>query len=281
MTAREPDRQGRVAAGPLELHYVEWGPAEGPPVVLLHGITGHARTWDDLAARLAPPCRAIALDLRGHGDSTPASDGDYTVGALAGDFAAFVDALGLSRFALVGLSLGGRVAIAYAGARPERVERLVVVDIGPDIAPEGLQRIRGMMAGAPEALASEDQAAEYVLRANPRYDPVALRQRIRHGLRRLPDGTLTWKYDRTLREMMRAGGRRDGVDLWDPLGRIGCPTLLVRGAESDILSPEIARRMLQALPQGRLVEIPGAGHTVPGDQPAAFASAVREFLGLL
>ena len=78
--------------------------------------------------------------------------------------------------------------------------------------------------------------------------------------------------------MMRSGGRRDTVDLWEPLPRITCPTLIVRGAASDILSPEIAKRMLEALPDGRLVEVAGAGHTVPGDQPDAFARAVRAFI---
>ena len=101
---------------------------------------------------------------------------------------------------------------------------------------------------------------------------------MRHAVRPSPDGGLEWKYDKALRDMMRQGGRRETIDLWEPPRRITCPTLLVRGAESDILSPEIAKRMIDALPDGRLVEIPGAGHTVPGDQPEAFAAAVGAFL---
>jgi len=87
-----------------------------------------------------------------------------------------------------------------------------------------------------------------------------------------------WKYDKALRDMMRQGGRRETIDLWEPLRRIAVPALLVRGADSDVLSAEVAKRMIDALPDGRLVEIPGAGHTVPADQPEAFARAVRGFL---
>ena len=270
----------RVTLGGLAFHYLEWGDTGNKPIVLLHGITGHARTWDRLAADLAPAFRVIALDQRGHGDSDPAPDADYTVAAMAKDLDAFADRLGLETFTLLGLSMGGRVAIAFAGAQPARVERLVIVDIGPDIHPPGLQRIRTMMASAPERLESTEQAIKHVQRANPLADEAELRHRVVHGLRRLPDGGLAWKYDKALRDMMRDGGRRDQVDLWEPLRRIICPTLLVRGAESDILSPEIAKRMLEALPDGRMVEVAAAGHSVPGDRPEAFARTVRSFLGI-
>ncbi len=263
----------------LTLHYVEWGASHSKPLVLLHGLTGHARTWDRLALELSPPFRVLALDQRGHGDSDAAPDADYRVGAMAGDLTGFVEHLGLESFALLGLSMGGRVAMAYAGASPARVERLVIVDIGPEIHLPGLDRIRGMITGTPERIESEEQALEYARRANPRYEEADLRHRLSHALRRAPDGTLTWKYDNALRDMMRGGGRRDAIDLWEPLGRITCPTLVVRGAESDILSPEIAKRMLDRLPNARLIEVPEAGHSVPGDQPDEFARVVRSFLG--
>jgi pimeloyl-ACP methyl ester carboxylesterase len=111
-------------------HYTERGERTAPAVIMLHGVTGH--------------------DQRGHGDSDPPPDADYTIATLAGDLAAFADALGPSTFTLVGLSLGGRVGIQYAGTHPGRVSRLVVIDIGPDIAPEGRMRVGRMMAGTPE-----------------------------------------------------------------------------------------------------------------------------------
>src|SRR5258705_11492062 len=118
-------------------HYAEWGPATAPPVLLLHGVTGHARTWDDEATGLASRYRVLALDQRGHGDSDPSPNADYTVATMSADVAAFADALGLSRFSIVGLSMGGRVAIGFAGQTPARVERLMIVDIGPEISEAG------------------------------------------------------------------------------------------------------------------------------------------------
>jgi pimeloyl-ACP methyl ester carboxylesterase len=278
MTGALAPRDHRVTVGGLALHYCEWGAPGARPLVLLHGITGHARTWDHLAAALQPEFRIIALDQRGHGDSQWAPDGDYSVAAMAADVGGLADHLGLGRFPLLGLSMGGRVSIGFAGAHPGRVERLVIVDIGPDIAPEGMQRIRGTIGGAPEVFTSADEALAYIRRANPRYAEEEVRRRVTHGLMAAPQGGLTWKYDRALREAMRLGLRREVMDLWAPLGRIACPTLIVRGAESDILSPEIAKRMLASLPDGRLVEIAEAGHSVPGEQPQAFAAAVRSFL---
>jgi pimeloyl-ACP methyl ester carboxylesterase len=278
MTTPLAPRDHTVTLGGLALHYCEWGPADARPLLLLHGITGHARSWDTLAAALQPDYRVIALDQRGHGDSQWAPDADYSVGAMSGDVERLADHLGLGRFRLLGLSMGGRVAIGFAGAHLARVERLVIVDIGPDIAPAGMERIRGGIGTAPERFATHDEAFAHARRANPLYREAELRHRLAHALRRQPDGSLAWKYDRAIREAMRLGTRREAMDLWEPLPRIACPTLLVRGGESDILSPEIAKRMLAALADARLVEIPGAGHTVPGDQPEAFAAAVRSFL---
>lgn len=266
-----------VRVNGVTLHYLDWGPAGAPPVVLLHGITGHARVWDHLAERLVPGRRVLALDQRGHGDSDAAPDDDYRVATMADDVAAFAGSLQLDRFALLGHSMGGRIAIQYAAAHAGRLERLVIVDIGPEIELAGLQRVRDMMSKSPERIESEEWAVEYIRRANPLQDLDLLRQRVHHGLKRLPDGELTWKYAKGLRDMMRAG-RRDTVDLWEPLARIPCPTLVVRGAESDILSPEVAKRMTERLPDGRLVEISGAGHTVPADRPDDFVGHVRAFL---
>ena len=245
--------------------------------MLLHGITGHARTWDDEARALAARYRVLALDQRGHGDSDPAPDGDYTVTTMAADLAAFADALRLRRFSVVGLSMGGRVAIAFAGSQPERVERLIVVDIGPDIAPGGRLRVGAMMAQTPERFDDLETAIAWARTANPRYTDTMLRHRIVHGTRPV-DGGLVWKYDRAIRDAVRSGRWRDPADLWPLWSAIACPTLVVRGAESDVLAPETVKRMLATNPHARLVEVDGAGHTVPGDQPAAFRRILAEFL---
>src|ERR1051325_5497615 len=235
-------------------HYTERGEHHAPVAIFLHGVTGHARTWDDESAALGGRYRVLALDQRGHGDSDPPPDADYKVASLAGDLAAFVDALSLPTFTLVALSMAGRVAFQYAGTHPERVSRLVVIDIGPDIAPAGRTRVGGLMAGAPERFESADEAFRYLRAGNPRYTDAMLRHRVTHGLRPLPNGGLTWKYDRGLRELVRSGRWSDPIDLWPAWRAIACPTLIVRGAESDILDAEIAKKMLDAQPHARYVE---------------------------
>ena len=259
-------------------HYTERGERTAPPVVLLHGITGHARTWDEEAEALAPHYRVIALDQRGHGDSDPPADADYTIATLADDLAAFADALRLDTFALVGLSLGGRVAIQYAATQPARVSRLMIIDIGPDIAPGGRFRVGSMMAGTPERFDSIDEVVAFQRANNPRYSEALLRARVHHGVRPLPDGGFTWKYDRGLRDLIRSGRFSDPIDLWPAWRDLACPTVLVRGVESDILTADMAAKMIEAQPKARLVDVADAGHTVPGDQPDVFLEVLRQFL---
>jgi pimeloyl-ACP methyl ester carboxylesterase len=262
----------------LRLHLIDRGDPASPAIVFLHGITGHARTWDREAEALAAQFRVIALDQRGHGDSARAPDGEYSNAALADDFAAVVDEVGLTRFRLVGLSLGGRVAIAYAGTHPDRVERLVVVDIGPDIAPAGMKRVMAMMGACPDEFATEDDALAWLRTASPLYDDALLRQRVTHGLTRLTGGGFAWKYDPVLRENARKGRGRPAPELWALWKAIECPTLLVQGQLSDLLTDDIAERMLESQPRARRVVVAGAGHTVPGDQPDAFMALLRQFL---
>ena len=259
-------------------HYTEWGDATAPPLVMLHGITGHARTWDDEARLLAARYRVLALDQRGHGDSDPPPDTDYSDAALLSDLEAFEQALGLGRLTLVALSLGGRVAINYAGRHPAAVERLVVVDIGPEIAPVGRARVGMLMATAPERFETVEEVVAHMRANAPLYGEAMLRQRAQHAVRALPGGGFTWKYDRALREAIRQGRIRVPADLWAEWRAITCPTLLVRGALSDVLSEDIAKQMADELPTARLVVVADAGHTVPGDQPAVFQSLLHEFL---
>ena len=131
---------------------------------------------------------------------------------------------------------------------------------------------------SPERFASVEDAVAHARAGNPRYDDALLRHRVVHAVRPLPGGGYTWKYDRAIRDAVRAGRWRDGLDLWPLWKTLACPTVIVRGAESDILTGDIAGRMLASQPRARLVEVVGAGHTVPGDRPAEFLAALREFL---
>jgi pimeloyl-ACP methyl ester carboxylesterase len=270
-----------VDANGLRLHYLDWGNDSAPPMLLLHGFTGHAHTWDVLARALRDRFHVIALDQRGHGDSGWARDGAYAPHDHARDIEGVLGRLGLRAVTLIGLSMGGRNAIAFTAAHPAHVEKLVIVDIGPDIDPRGAERVGRMAADAPEEFASVDDAVAYLQRyatTTSATAVAALRYRLEHGLTRRPDGRYTWKYDRFLRDQRRRGGAAP-VDLWPAVQQITVPTLIVRGSDTDVFAPETAKRMLDLIPGSRLVEIPGAGHSVPAEAPEAFERAVRDFVG--
>ena len=141
----------------------------------------------------------------------------------------------------------------------------------------GRVRVGTLMAQAPELFTSLEEAIAFGRATSPRYTEAMLRHRVRHGTRPVPGG-FAWKYDRALRDAVRSGMWRDPIDLWPLWRAIACPILLVRGADSDVLSAEIAKQMLAENPAARLVEVAGAGHTVPGDQPAAFRALLDGFL---
>ncbi|MBI3326478.1 MAG: alpha/beta hydrolase [Nitrospinae bacterium] len=246
-------------------------------MLLLHGFSSHAHYWDTFARAMGDAFHVLALDQRGHGDSDWAKDGAYTVDDHATDIGAFHDQLMLDPVVLIGLSMGGRNAIMYTGIHPGKVEKLVIVDIGPDIDPRGAERVRRTAADAPEEFTAIDEAVAYLRPLNTRASEVSLRYRVEHGLKQLPNGRYTWKYDTFLREQRRKG-TPPPVDLWPVVRRIKVPTLILRGSESDVFAPETARRMQDMIPTSQLVEIPGAGHSIPADAPATFEQAVRAFV---
>ena len=138
-TIKATDRFVRV--GDLNLHYLEWGQAGAPPVIMVHGLSGNAHAFDNLAPNFLPMYHVIAVDVRGRGDSDWAGDADYSNDAYVADLEGLRQALGFERISLVGTSLGGRISMTYAGAYPDRVERTVLNDIGPQIDPRGGNRI--------------------------------------------------------------------------------------------------------------------------------------------
>jgi len=262
----------------LRFHYRDWASnkPDAPDLVLLHGFTGHARTWDAFAEAMTDRYRVLALDQRGHGESAWASAEAYGVDEMRADLAAFVAALGLDRFTLLGLSMGGNVAIHFAGGRPAELAALVIVDIAPEVEPAGAGRIQASVRTT-DVFESRDEAFAAARAADSTPPEAHHRHRIEHNLMRTEDGRWTWRYDRAL----RAPGAvrvRDPEAGWRAVANIAVPTLLIRGEISDLVSPEIAERMLKANANIRLTTVKGAGHSVPLDQPEGFASACREFL---
>jgi len=260
----------------MRFHYVDWGTRGEPPVVFLHGGGQSARTWDLVCLALRAEFHCVALDQRGHGDSEWSYALEYGPEAHAGDVAAFVDHLGLRRFALVGMSMGCLNAIHYALGHPERLAALVAVDAGPSVRLEGGLRIIDFRRETAE-LDSLDQYLEHAMRFNPRRDPRLLRRSLLHNLRRLPSGKWTWKTDP--RPWLDVDDlTRRMAKLWSELPTIRCPTLVVRGAESDVFLDEHAERFARALPDGRWVRVERAGHTIQGDNPRGLVDELRRFL---
>ena len=272
--AQPTDRWVRIGA--INLHYLDWGTAGRPPVLLLHGGAQTAHSWDEFARAIRDRYHVIALDQRGHGDSDWAPDADYSGPAFLRDLEGFLDHLGWDRFTLLGLSMGGINAITFAGTHPERVARLVIVDVGPEINRAGVEAIRRFVSGGPEEIDSFDDFVAMAHRFNPRRSIENIRERLSHNLRQQPNGKWTWKFDKVFRDPERVRPR-DSAALWELVGKIRAPTLVVRGEQSDVLDPEVAERMAAILPAGRVVTIPGAGHSVMGDNPPAFRAAVEEF----
>jgi len=266
-----------VTARGLRFHYVEWGAPTAPTLLCLHGITQTAHSWDEVAADLATDSRVICLDQRGHGDSDWAPDGDYTRYTQAADVAAIADALRLDRFLLAGMSMGGINAITFTARHPERVGALVIVDVSPEIERRGVENIRSFIQ-APDELDSFEAFVERAHQFNPRRSLENIRSRLAHNLKQLPNGKWTWKYDTYLRSGERSFEASAILNLWDDVRAITCPTLIVKGGESDILSTESAQKLQAAIPGSQLALIPGAGHSVMGDNPGAFVAAVRGFL---
>jgi esterase len=265
-------RDRTVTLGGLGFHYLDWGTAGRPPMLLLHGGAQTAHSWDEVAPDLARDHHVLALDQRGHGDSDWAPAGTYRREDFVTDVVALLDHAGWPAVTLVALSLGGLNAIGCAVAHPGRVRGLVVVDVVPTVAPAGRQAIATQLAV--REFPSFEAAVAHAHAFNPRRSLENLRDRLRHALRQVPDGRWTYKFDPAI-----GSGIADLERLWEDVRRIGCPTLLVRGAESPILTAEAAARFAREVPGSTVAAVPGAGHSVMGDNPAGFLAAVRPFLG--
>jgi pimeloyl-ACP methyl ester carboxylesterase len=271
--------------GGLSLHLLEWS-SEGVPLLLLHGYGNEAHIWDDFAPVVCPHYRTLALDHRGHGDSAWDPEGRYDHDTLVRDVEAVTAALGIERMVLVAHSLGGRVATLFAGRHPERMAGLVLVDIGPELDARGTTRIRMEIESNREpSFASIEEYARLLSLNYPAAQPQALMRMARHGVRKLENGRYAPRLDPALRGVTRGQPARTSSEedltraQWESLARIPCPTLVVRGAASDVLSADVAERMaLEVLPKGSLAVVPRAGHSVMTDNPDGFRDAVTAFV---
>ena len=258
-----------------------YGDDDAWPVLLMHGGGQTRHAWGSTASTIAENgWKAISLDLRGHGDSEWALNGDYSFTAYAADCRAVADALGRPPV-LVGASLGGVAAMLAVGGSDRVVSSgLVVVDITHRSNPEGIDRIRDFMASGLGGFATLDDAAEVIAAYTPnrpkRVNPAGLMK----VLRQRPDGRWYWHWDPKFLDQGRTevpGG--DFQALFEAaLHNISVPTLLVRGLLSDVVTEEGVQDFLDKIPGSRLVDVGGAAHMVAGDQNDMFSNAVVDFL---
>jgi pimeloyl-ACP methyl ester carboxylesterase len=268
-----------VEVNGLRLHYLDWGNPGRPVIVCVHGLTSHAHAFDGFARRCADRFRVVALDVRGRGDSAWSPAGEYTMAAYTADLVAFIDALGLTRFTLVGTSMGGRISMHYAATHANRLERLALNDIGPD-SEAGSHRITAVGASRPASFASLDDAVAYRFRTVPAMAKASAevqRETAHHALREGPDGRWVWKHDPAIDQQRARDGAHGYPELWQVLASLPCPTLLLWGTLSDVLSEAQARKIVATLPHGILATVAGAAHAPTLNEPDA-AAALEAFL---
>jgi pimeloyl-ACP methyl ester carboxylesterase len=261
-----------IRLGDRRCVYHQAGASGLPPLLALHGLISHAGIWDDFAAGLADQRQVLAPDLRGHGGSDWSDD--YSQDAWVADVGLFADALGLKSFDLIGHSMGGRVAWMFAAEHPERVSRLIILDIVP-FKPNNWPAAPGTRFATLEDAVAAAREPRYV---NTRED-LFRRFAARH-FEQSSDGSWIWRSDPKLRRApTEAPGFSATVEeQWAALRQVQCPTLIV-STELNTFQPRAGKEeMVAAMPDARLVDIQGVGHDVLLEQPEALVAAVRTFL---
>ena len=274
----------RIFINGINLNYFDWE-GDGPAMVLLHGShgsTSYGRMWDFTARLLHPDYRILALDQRGFGDSDKPQTG-YTSEDYAADLAAFVDALGIAPFILVGKSMGGRVAQTYGGLYPDKVSHIVLVN-GPHYVslfsdPEVAKRFRNgaeAMRVSKTSFTSEEEAIKHLSKSyNLRGGEAILRHDLRYNTIRKPDGSLEWKYDKNA----RAESHYHIPDnLTSYVKRITCPVLFAVAENNQDMSGDRLHRAESLFTNVISVKISNSSHDPQTENPSELAKAIRDFL---
>ena len=275
----------------LRLHYVDWGQAGKPPLLLLHGGRDHCRNWDWTAAALRGDWHVVAPDLRGHGDSQWSQDGSYSMAGYIYDLAQLIHQQRLAPVTIIAHSLGGNITLRYAGIYPQAVATLVAIEgLGPSpraLAERGARTIaermdewireqRGLAGRLPRRYASIEDAFRRMQEENPHLSAEQARHLTAHGVNQNEDGTYSWKFDNYVRAWPPYDmSGRDIELLWS---RIACPTLLLYGKESHSGDP-VEDGRVRPFRRATVVGIDGAGHWLHHDRLGEFLGIVRDFLG--
>lgn len=281
LTFREHHVQCVSPFGLHRMAYTEWGERDNPRVlVCAHGLTRNGRDFDDLARTMASDYRVICPDVVGRGRSDRlASPAGYGFPQYVADMFTLIARLDVESVHWVGTSMGGLIGMFIAANEHAPITRLVLNDVGPVITAESLKRIGDYVGKSPRFDSFED-AEKYIRLVSAPFGKLTDAQ-WRHltetSLHHAADGRLEMRYDPGIAEPFRNTMLYQNVDLWPIYDRIRCPALLVRGADSDLLSRETALAMRERGPRPRIVEIPDVGHA-PMFMDAAQIATVREFL---
>lgn len=272
-----------VAPG-RRLSALVWKTGE-PELVLLHGGSQNAHTWDTLAMALDRPL--VAIDLPGHGHSDgpgDRKDGQLSAQGNAVDIAAVIRHLAPEAKGVVGMSLGGITTIALSAEAPELVRKVVLVDILPGIKAERAKHITDFVSGPP-SFASLDELLERTARFNPTRSRSSLRRGILHNAEQQPEGTWVWRWARhrptpspTSSPDPEAPATRY-EELWEAVSRLTVPLLLARGMRPDsVLDDEDERELRLRLPSAQIAHVEQAGHSLQGDTPLELAVLIEQFV---
>lgn len=265
-------KEGYVKTRDITLHYLQWG---GKPetILALHGVSSLAYAWKVVGERLSNYYRFIAIDQRGHGDSSKPQNG-YNAQDYSSDILAFIDELSIKKLTLLGHSMGGRNAIVFAAEHPDRVSKLIVEDFGYGISKSVYDAMKTLVLSNPEEFETEEQAFEHLKARSKFYRDNAIWDRIRNAFFKTEKG-LKWKYDRnaitkTLENLY--------IDLPPYLKAIQCPTLFIRGEYSTIFPRAAALETLKFNKNFEFDEVSDSTHFIQDENPEEFILKIRRFL---
>lgn len=274
----------------LKLNYVDWGNHDAPPLVLVHGGRDHARSWDWTAEALREDWHVVAMDHRGHGDSDWVSDGNYQVSDMVYDLAQLVHQLGRGPVTLVSHSMGGNVALRYAGIFPDQVRKIVAIEgLGPspkraeelratpypERVAEWIEKKRKASGRSPRKYESIEAAFARMIEENSYLTEEQARHLTIHGVTRNEDGTFSWKFDPHL----NVWNVEDVADEFvrETWAAITAPALLLYGADSWASNP-VGDGRLDYFSTASVIEFEKAGHWLHHDQFDRFITTLRDFL---
>src|SRR5215468_1695459 len=257
----------------LRIHYLEWGSADKQPLIMLHGIGRVAHTFDHIAPHFASRYHVVAIDMRGHGDSSWDPKGAYLVEDYAKDIEALAQQLRLRNIVIWGNSTGGRVAQVFAGLHPELVTAVISEDVGPERPREIADGMTARLKQEDEkGWASEDELLAQQKASSPRTGEDILRAYVHYGSKKRADGRIIWKRDPAI------GNGFIPTELWRFVREIKSPIIYVLGGRSTIVPAGTQDELKKALPQAQIVTIPGVGHYPSEENTQAYLAIVDKFL---